>query len=726
MKTYNTVRRSITTFLMLSILLTSVPFSAVARAENTTEGGTMAPQVDSYSVDWEDYVGDLETFVYGLIVNELNYTHDTFAARVELLDGSSVYGIAYTDYSECYATDDESEYCFEAGFIPFIGELTIPQEDFDEGLIVNNLDYQDESASFILAYGSEAFSNHCVIYGQYLKYGVDNNGQIFYTASNYVSGECDKSLGSLYSYDEGRFVYAVNVGNYTGVSGVSLNSQIDFDELASIVSETLKTQDRNFATVDVVSCCYIAQEAITSYLLSLQEETFLGYKVSDLVEAAEKLDPLECYRITADGLETLQFEHEGDATTLTKWLVGTGCVVVTAVALVGAVITIECPPLSALSGAVAGSAIELFMEVVISGEALGDVNWARVAISAATGAVAGYLGPYLNATFTGAKYFFIDSSLDALVGGIEHSVLAWMEGKEGRDIIASFGYGAALGFALSGGFKAVGKLVQKIANGVSPQIAEIAKKNSPQLVKKVSRLSGRVHKVIYSMKKTVDNSMFHSEYIHRRIMENQLDRLANEGSKRLAKKSFKHLDKFGILDTNGNEITKKQLIAIFDSSGDNTVIGRFVIEDEIVDIVKMNGMVGIFFNAKKYLTVNVPGGITTDRKINFPNAAEEIKKAWVKDPTLIPASIAEAIELSGKEIEDLLPNDIVTFIQKSDWVMHENIDKLTITLVPRAIHEEIKHMGGVGLAKFLKNNLGVEVFERFVSAAATGTVQAAA
>ena len=58
--------------------------------------------------------------------------------------------------------------------------------------------------------------------------------------------------------------------------------------------------------------------------------------------------------------------------------------------------------------------------------------------------------------------------------------------------------------------------------------------------------------------------------------------------------------------------------------------------------------------------------------------------------------------------------------------MHENIDKLTITLVPRAIHEEIKHMGGVGLAKFLKNNLGVEFFERFVSAAATGTVQAAA
>lgn len=726
MKIYSSIRRYTTILLLLAILLTSVPFRTIARAENTSNFSDLTPQEILYSMDWTDYVGDLETFVYGLIVNELNYTYDTFAASVELLDGSSVYGIAYTDYSECYVADDGSEYCFEAGFIPFIGEFAIPQEDFDEGLLINNLDYQDEQTSFILAYGSEAFSNHCVIYGQYLKYGVDENGQVFYTAHDYALGECDESLGSLYSYDEGRFVYAVDVGNYTGISGVSLNSQIDYDELARVVSETLKTQDTNFATVDVVSCCYIAQEAITSYLLSLQEETFLGYKVSDLVDVAEQLDPLECYRITVDGLETLRFEHEGDATTLTKWLVGTGCVVVTAVAMVGAVITIECPPLSALSGAVAGSAIEFFMEVVISGEALEDVNWGRVAISAATGAVAGYLGPYLNATLTGAKYFFIDSSLDALVGGIEHSVLAWMEGEEARDIIASFGYGAALGFALSGGFKAVGKLVQKIASSVEPQIIAIAKKNSPHLVKKVSRLSGQIHHVIYSMKEAVDSSMFHSEYIHRKILDSQLDRLADVGFQKLTKKSFKHLDKDGILDTNGNEITKKRLMELFEESSDDTVIGRYIIDDEIVDIVKKNGMVSICFDPQKYLTVAVPGGITTDRKINFPNAAEEIKKAWVKDPTLIPESIVEAIELSGKELEDLLPNDIVTIIQKSDWVMHENIDKLTISLVPRAIHEEIKHMGGVGLAKFLKFNMGLEFFERFVSAAATGTVQAAA
>ena len=171
MKTF-VIRRLITIFLLIAVLFTSVPLRAVAWAESSSETSNMSPQKVFYSEDWHDYVGDLETFVYGLIVNEINYTHDTFAASVELLDGNSVYGIGYTDYSECYATDDESKYCFEAGFLPFIGELIIPQEDFDEGLLLNNLDYQDPQASFILAFGSQAFTNHCVIYGKYLKYGI--------------------------------------------------------------------------------------------------------------------------------------------------------------------------------------------------------------------------------------------------------------------------------------------------------------------------------------------------------------------------------------------------------------------------------------------------------------------------------------------------------------------------------------------------------------------------
>jgi hypothetical protein len=56
-------------------------------------------------------------------------------------------------------------------------------------------------------------------------------------------------------------------------------------------------------------------------------------------------------------------------------------------------------------------------------------------------------------------------------------------------------------------------------------------------------------------------------------------------------------------------------------------------------------------------------------------------------------------------------------------VMHENIDLQTITLVSESIHTAseggISHMGGYGLAKYLKQHMGVEYFDRFLSAAST-------
>ena len=106
MKIRTVIRKSIATLMLLPILFSSVPFATIARAEEST-----AMTEVSYSLDWEDYIGDIETFVYGLITNELDFTYDAFPACVELINGDSVYGIGYTDYTECYATDDEDKYC---------------------------------------------------------------------------------------------------------------------------------------------------------------------------------------------------------------------------------------------------------------------------------------------------------------------------------------------------------------------------------------------------------------------------------------------------------------------------------------------------------------------------------------------------------------------------------------------------------------------------------------
>jgi len=135
-------------------------------------------------------------------------------------------------------------------------------------------------------------------------------------------------------------------------------------------------------------------------------------------------------------------------------------------------------------------------------------------------------------------------------------------------------------------------------------------------------------------------------------------------------------------------------------------------------------MVSIVFDPVKYQTVAVPGGLTPDRSVNFEAVAIKLKDQWLDDPSLIPESIASAIRDKGMDLEEFMPRDLVNIIQGSDWVIHENMDKLTATLVPRSIHEHVKHMGGVGLAKYLKCHMGMEYFESLVSAAATGSVLA--
>ena len=184
---------------------------------------------------WEDYVGDIETFVYGLLTHQLEYNYEVFPAAVELSDGTEIYGLAYTDYSECFTDENAELSFFSAGMLTFCGESSIPQDEFEKGLIIENLDYQDEQFGFLLKYATDGFTEHCVVFDQYLQYGVTTSGQITYTVEKYEKGKCDEALGSLYSYDEGKYLLDLDVGEYKSVSGVSLASQIELLGKASVI-----------------------------------------------------------------------------------------------------------------------------------------------------------------------------------------------------------------------------------------------------------------------------------------------------------------------------------------------------------------------------------------------------------------------------------------------------------------------------------------------------------
>ena len=74
-------------------------------SEDLTQSSVSPPSVPSdhkASYDWHDHVGNLDTFVYGLLMNEYQLAYKTFNAVIVLPDETEVFGIGYTDYSEYY------------------------------------------------------------------------------------------------------------------------------------------------------------------------------------------------------------------------------------------------------------------------------------------------------------------------------------------------------------------------------------------------------------------------------------------------------------------------------------------------------------------------------------------------------------------------------------------------------------------------------------------------
>lgn len=675
--------------------------------------------------NWEKYIGDFETFTYGLIVNKISYCYDVFPAYVRLSNGTEVSGIAYTDYSECYADEERDEVVILTGFISSAGETGIPDSEFDKGLELFNSDYQDEEASFVYAYRSDEFIDHCVVYGDYLKYGVNDEGEIFFENEEYSKDVVDESIGSLYSYDEKKYLLDLDLGNYVGIVGKSLSSQIDYDELEKEINRVLEEQDYNFSDVDIESCCYFAQEAVTSFLLSMQEETFLGYDVDELIELASQLDPLECYRLTDEGMLTFNIEELEKPSSLCKWIVGSACVVSAIVGVVASCVFIECPVLSAVAGEVSGIAVEVFIQVVLENKKLGSVNWLKVALSAATSAVSGYMGPYVFAQYgrNFAQYFVVDSFIDGALGGTERAIISLIDGGDLTEVAKQFGWGFALGAGLSAGFKATGKGLEKLSSHSLKAIKKIA----PKLCAKTSDVTGGISTSLggklSQLKKMADSTVFHSEYISRKISSKTLEKLVNEGSDELANKAFDAIKKTDILDIDENKISKKALRELFDKADDGDIIGHFKLDGEIVDIVKQNGAVGVRFDSSKYQTVTLSKGLVADRDINYEEAVILLKKSWLEGSFQMPESISKALSESGLTLENIEAKKLVDIIQKSDFVLHENLDLMTITLVARKVHDKsldgVAHMGGYALAKYIKEKMGMDYFDRFIATAAS-------
>ena len=411
-----------------------------------------------------------EAFVYDKIYQEYSMVYDTFDAVVKLSDGTELYGIAYSDFSCYFETEDKEKGYFPAGFIVNGGDKSIPSEDKEKGLIIENLEYQDDRYEFVLTYNTGSFYEHCVRNGKYIKYGIDENGIITYSEEDYSKDICDMELGALYSFDENKYIYDPDVGDYMYISGESLFTQIDYKAVENEINSILEAQDRNFSNINVESTVNIAKEAVSSYLLSLQIETFVGCDVDELIEEVKHLDASQCVRITPEGKILIDVGKDipDKPSELARWTVGISCGIII---IGGTALSLFYPETISMTSYVTGAAIEVFMQVVIDNNSIENINWTRVSVAATTASLLAWVAPVGASAIaekvgeqTGnvvlsklAGYGFSTFS-NAFIIGETDAIFAMIDGKSEEEVLDAFYTGAAMGACLTIGCAALGEL----------------------------------------------------------------------------------------------------------------------------------------------------------------------------------------------------------------------------------------------------------------------------
>lgn len=701
--------------------------------------------------DWESYVGDLDTFVYGILINEYEKNYDVFNACVDLSDGTEVFGIAYTDYGCAFESDDGTLY-FPAGFISNIGEPEVPDYAVSEGLEIVNLDLQGmlDEYKYVLAYDTESYQEHCVVWGQYLKYGVGENGSITYSSEEYERGKCDESLGALYSYDSEEYVYDPEVGNAVNVNGVSLYSLIDYDELEAEVNRILEEQDYNFSKSEVESSAYIAQEALNAYLLSKQEETFMGVSVRELLDISKTLDPLECVQFTSDGRIVVEMSETPPAEPdqLVRWLTGACCVTAIAASIA---VGIFVPAAVPLSGSISSSAVEVFMEVVIQNQALSDVNWSKVAVAAASGAMLAWCCPALSsAAASGTVKALGETTLsyesmkvlgklsgygvltfsNACVSGTTGAAFTVLDGGTQENAVDAFMMGAALGAAST---IAASALSESINQGMkvlatakpdswfikaSENVGNFISNHQVHLIKNDEIEAILAPKSVCEATESALNEIDIQER-NQKIFDKRIGRLVGDDNTDFVKcdpKTGEILSKSDVVRNNGDCVIKlsddcsPKVRELFDKYG-------------ISEINVKNGTVD--FGSIADYRFSPSETITSNRYYNYKVYRKDLANAW-KDPSAnVPDDVLKYMSDHKISRENLSGSDIKKILSDLKLTPHEGTDGI-VYLVDTDIHSLIPHAGGVTQAAVLeKVYLGTVYFRELARAgvvAVSGTL----
>jgi hypothetical protein len=415
-------------------------------------------------------LSDRESFLTAVIMLDLyDLGYDVFPTRIRT-KSVEIWGLGYTDYMETFeyeCAQNSSSIYFGAGFVSLPNQPILSSSDIKEGLFLDDFSNEvnaDETPeygfllSFTESYGSIAY----VVDGELVIYDIEETHINFevYTPnestiiSQYASCKAQgKEFDTVYSYDDGRNIFDSNIGDAYNVSATSLNTLLDPVFAKSEYERYVAEQTTNGFTVDTLNYVYISYAALESYLLSQQDESLLGIDVQEFYEMERSIGANEYYTVDASGnLTKLSFplEKEDKATWMDRLAgaalaIGTMCV---GVIIVAAISVFSCGAATAAAPYIVssfiGAGMEIFMQTVVQGIKIQDLNWLRVGIAAVSGALA---------AIPGIGWFGA-----GMLQGTTQASLTLADGGDLKEALISFGIGFATGVVIHGLGQAISKM----------------------------------------------------------------------------------------------------------------------------------------------------------------------------------------------------------------------------------------------------------------------------
>lgn len=332
-----------------------------------------------------------KSFLYSLAILDLYAIgfDDVFPAFAKTSENKVIKGYAYTNYAEAF--EENGEILFKAGFITLMENGAISAEDVENGVIIErDTEYgENEYNTFKLAYNQAWGVLHYVAFEKYTKYQV-NNYSLQYEITD-DTGDYDDLLGDVYNYDIGDYCHYNSYGEEFKFDAYTLDQSVDYAQTVEMLKESITNQDVSSLDINVEKADFISYQAMKDYMTHNQDETMLGVDADTLLYYEAHIGTTNYYVIKEDGtVEVLQIPPDPvkQASIWERIWVGIASI---GVAIVGVVCTVLAPGIGTIfGGAMISAALDVFMQVTVSGTAPENINWGSVIKNGVVGAVTGF------------------------------------------------------------------------------------------------------------------------------------------------------------------------------------------------------------------------------------------------------------------------------------------------------------------------------------------------